>query len=38
VIQVAATKPALLVHRNTEAAEVHAQALALVLRGLASEP
>lgn len=38
VIQVAATKPAMLVHRNTGPAEVHAQALALVLRGLASKP
>lgn len=38
VIQIAATKPALLLHRNTEAAAVHDQALALVLRGLATAP
>ena len=34
VIQIAATKPALLVHRNTDAAQVFQHAMALTLRGL----
>lgn len=38
VIQIAATKPALLVHRNTDAAQVFQHAMALTLRGLGARP
>lgn len=38
VIQIAATKPALLAHRNTHAAELFANAMALTLRGLGTRP
>lgn len=38
VIQIAATKPALLVHRHTQAGEVFDHAMALTLRGLSARP
>lgn len=38
VIQIAATKPALLVHRNTHAAQLYEHAMALTLRGLSARP
>jgi TetR/AcrR family transcriptional regulator len=38
VIQIAATKPALLAHRNTSPAEVYEQAMVLILRSLRATP
>lgn len=38
VIQIAATKPALLTHRNTNAEALYAHAMALTLRALAHRP